>query len=113
MLYEAIVNKFSEESLNGWTINRYISWSSCVYFQNPEQIFFDIRTARHSDNVCSFQIELSQRGVTKDKPLDKELFELFVPEGYEPTWDDEKQRLIFATDSYEGVFKFIEYCLAK
>ena len=77
------------------------------------RFFFDIRTARHPDNVYSFQIELSLRGVTKDKPLDKEILEPFIPEGYEPTWDEEEQRLIFATDSYEGVFKFIDHCLAK
>ena len=113
LLYEAITNKYGEETLNGWTVNRYISWSSCVYFQNPQQIFFDIRTARHPDNVYSFQIELSLRGVTKEKPLDKEILEPFIPEGYEPTWDEEEQRLVFATDSYEGVFKFIDHCLAK
>ena len=76
-------------------------------------MYFDIRTVRHSDDTYSFQIELSLRGVSKNEPLDKEELVPFIPEGYEPTWNEDKQRFVFAIDSYEGVFKFIDHCLAQ
>ncbi len=113
LLYEVITNRYSEDSLHGWTVNPYINWSSCVYFQNSQQVFFDIRTVRHSNDTYSFQIELSQRGTSVDKPVEREVLTPFIPEGSEPAWNEDEQRFIFAADSYEGVFKFIDHCLAR
>ena len=112
LMYEYFQKKYDESKRKEWTLNIWENWSSCVFFQNPAEVFFDIGVQHKDDDTYYYTIVLSKRRATKEKPADKDLLMRFVPTDVEMEWDEDSQRLKTTTNSFAFVEAFIDHCLS-
>ena len=59
--YHYLRSYLGEKDLNGWRFDKYVNWDSCVYFQDNNGYFFDIRVMRREDGSYYYRIDLSKR----------------------------------------------------
>lgn len=107
-LYHDLKQEFGED-VNGWMLCKYISWNSCVYFQNnSSRLYFDIRYLREKDDTYYLKVDFSKREVPVEK-LDslKEELVRYLPLEFGKTWDENKGCYTWRFDSIESLYQFI------
>lgn len=107
-LFHDLEKKFGS-SINGWKMEKYISWESCVQlYEDNLQISCDISYRRNNDGTYNLRVDISKYEQPNEEyeSIKNELVR-FIPSNIRNEWKENK--FICYPDSIESLYMFISF----
>lgn len=109
-LFHDLEEKYGS-TINGWKMEKIISWESCVQlYEDNLQISCDISYRRNNDDTYVLRVDISKYEQPNEEyeSLKNEL-QLFIPSNIRNEWKEDEGKFICYPDSIESLYLLISY----